>query len=75
MTSFSVISGNFRHLNPAKITPGMNLDLYANFQDDRSNGLDGNPGQTDRQTDRQTVAAYYIYRCKWQNLRILIRTL
>ena len=56
MTSFPVISGHFRHLNPAKITPGMNLDLYANFQDDRSTGLGANPGQT----DRQTVAAYYI---------------
>ena len=48
-----VISGHFRHLNPAKITPGMNLDLYANFQDDRSTGLGANPGQTNRQTDRQ----------------------
>ena len=42
------------------ITPGMNLDLNANFQDDRSNGLGANPGQTDRQTDKQTLAAYYI---------------
>ena len=56
VTSFLVISGHFHHLNPAKITPGTKLHLYANFQDDRSNGLGANPGQT----DRQTLAAYYI---------------
>ena len=54
-----VISGHFRHLNPAKITPGTKFHLYANFQDDRSTGLGANPGQTNKQTDRQTVAAYY----------------
>ena len=34
----------------------MNLDLHANFQDDRSTGLGANPGQA----DRQTQATYYI---------------
>ena len=60
MTSFPVISGHLRHLNPAKITPGMNLDLYANFQDDQSNGLGAHSGQTDKQTD----ASRLLYRLR-----------
>ena len=40
----------------AQITPGTKLHLYTNFQDDRSTDLGANPGQT----DKQTLAAYYI---------------
>ena len=64
VTSFPVL---WRHLNSAKITRGTKLHLYANFQDDRSNGLGAKTEQTNWQTDRQTDASRLLYRCKTGN--------